>query len=78
VITDYQSGEVIDLTAVLELRSGEAPGDRVELQGGTLALTDTSGTMHELFSIRDGGGGMPDSVTVAFEDAANVQQTAVI
>ncbi len=78
VITDYEAGEVIDLTAILRLQGGESVGDRVELDGGTLRMTDTAGSLHDLFGITDSGGGIPDSVTVAFEDAASVQQTALV
>ena len=78
VISDYESGEVIDLTGLITLQPSESIADRARLDAGDVIVTDSGGLETTVFSVTENGGGVPSQVTVAFEDEANMQQVQTI
>jgi Ca2+-binding RTX toxin-like protein len=78
VISDYQAGEVIDLTGLITLQAGESLADRARLENGDVIVTDSANTDTTVFAVTADGGGLPSDVTVAFQDEANMQQVQTI
>ncbi|MXU66670.1 Ig-like domain-containing protein [Oceanomicrobium pacificus] len=79
IISDYEVGEIVDLSGFLQLTGTEGINDRADFDDTTGDLSVTvGGSTSVAANLNLGGGGFPADVTVLFENAAGAQETAVI